>query len=150
MRLAESSGKSFQNNPKSSSYAHPVHMQAHTLTHSHKHRRCHWGQEPWFSFSSTKVQKSALQSPGTHRWTGAHRGLCWFFKFYLFTFGRSSSRVLRELFSGCGQQGLLCLCGTRASYCRDFSCCGARAPGCGDFSSCSARAPEHRLRSCEA
>ena len=56
---------------------------------------------------------------------------------YLFIWGCAGSSVLHELFSGCGEQGLLPSYGARASHCGGFSCCRARALEHTDFSSWS-------------
>ena len=60
--------------------------------------------------------------------------------------------MLRELFSSCGEQGLLSSCGVRASRHSGFSCCRAQALGHAGFSSaapglssCGSWALEHRL-----
>ena len=60
-----------------------------------------------------------------------------FFLNYLFViFGYAGSSLLRQLFFGCGKQGLLSHCGAQASYCSCFSCCKAQVLECTDFSSC--------------
>ena len=59
---------------------------------------------------------------------------------YLFIFGYSGSLLLPELYSSCGEQGLLSSCGVRASHCSGFSRCGAQALG-----TCASVAEAHGL-----
>ena len=56
--------------------------------------------------------------------------------------------MLLRLFPSCGELGLLCSCGARASHCRGFSCWGAWALEGHRLSSCGSRALALRLRSC--
>ena len=95
-------------------------------------------------------------------WVGVMRGegrdsqgrerLEWFsFKIILFIFGCAGSLLLRELFSGCSQRGLLSS-GLQASHGGAFSCCGAQALGHVGFSSSAhglshfgSQAPQHGL-----
>ena len=72
--------------------------------------------------------------------------------FKLFIFGCAGSSLLHDLFSSCGEQGLLCNCGEWASRCGGFSCCRAWASvvAAYRFSSCSSWTPEHRLNICSA
>ena len=48
---------------------------------------------------------------------------------YLFVFGCAGSSLLYELFSSCGDWGLLSSCGAPASHCSGFSCCWTQALG---------------------
>ena len=70
--------------------------------------------------------------------------------FIYFAFGYAGSLLLRGLFSGCGEQGLLSSYGTWASHCGGFSCFQEWAFGHLAFHSCGSRALEHRLNSCDA
>ena len=54
----------------------------------------------------------------------------------LFISGCAGSSLLCELFSSCGEWGLLSTCSAWASHCGGFSSCRARPLGCTGFSSC--------------
>ena len=76
-------------------------------------------------------------------------------QFYVFIFGCVEFSLLCQLFSTCGQQGLLCSCGVWAFHCGGFSCCRAWALGmqasvavAHGISSCGSWALEHRFSTC--
>ena len=50
----------------------------------------------------------------------------WLIDWFLTVLGKSL--LLHRLFSSCGEQGLLFICGAQASHGSDFSCCRAWAP----------------------
>ena len=74
------------------------------------------------------------------------------YNFYLFVFDCAWSSLLCQLFSSCGEQGLLYNCNVRAPHCGGFSVelDGMKASvvvACG-LTSCSSLALEHRVSSC--